>query len=63
MAKAKMYGQKTSYIPNNKADMRFIKKMSRNREREAVCQPWEWAAKVKAQKKGDVVEYADGAIL
>ena len=37
MAKAKMYGQKTTYIPNNRMDTRFIKKQSRKRA-EAVRQ-------------------------
>ena len=36
MAKARMYGQKNTYIPNNKADMRFIKKLSRNREQQQL---------------------------
>lgn len=31
MGKARMYGQKTTYIPNNKADMRYIKKLSSKR--------------------------------
>ena len=36
MAKARIYGQKTTYIPNNRMDMRFIKKLSRNRECEVA---------------------------
>jgi hypothetical protein len=36
MAKARMYGQKNTFIPNNKADMRFIKKLSRNREQQQL---------------------------
>jgi hypothetical protein len=37
MAKARMYGKKTTYIPNTRVDLRFIKKMARKRM-EAVSQ-------------------------
>ena len=31
MAKARMLGQKTTYIPNNRDDVRFRKKQARNK--------------------------------
>lgn len=31
MAKARMLGQKTTYIPNNRDDIRFRKKMAQNK--------------------------------
>lgn len=40
MSKPKMYGQKTSYIPNAKADMRRHKKVyQRGREKARMSQP------------------------
>jgi len=31
MSKARMLGQKTTFIPNNRDDMRFRKKLARNK--------------------------------
>lgn len=33
MGKAKIYGKATAYTPNNRRDLRHIKKTQRNRER------------------------------
>lgn len=38
MAKARMLGQKTTYIPNNRDDMRFRKKLARNKELKPVAE-------------------------
>jgi hypothetical protein len=42
MAKARLYGMKTSYTPNNKADMRFRKNMAKKQ-----------VSKATGQKKGN----------
>lgn len=50
MAKAKMYGMPTKYIPNNRADTRFRKKHS-NTERKVHGKKKEQVRVVKLQEK------------
>ena len=56
MSKAKMYGMKSPYIPNAKADMRHRKKVyQRGREKAFRCQyeiPEEKLAQQNERKKG-----------
>lgn len=52
MSKPKMYGMKTGYIPNAKADMRYRKKVyQRGREKVGIFQA---ERKQSAAKEGQV---------
>lgn len=50
MSKPKMYGMKTAYVPNSKADMRHRKKVYQ-RSREKTFRQQEIQAKQSEQKK------------
>lgn len=51
MSKAKMYGMKTGYVPNAKADMRYRKKVyQRGREKPAIMREDQKAEQGKGGK-------------
>ena len=52
MAKARMLGQKTACIPNNRDDMRYLKKLAQKKELKSLAERKETVVKSAEIDKG-----------